>query len=156
MKTIKNVALAILGVVFAFHFAVAQNYKAPAIDASGKLTDAQGKHIGTFKEGAMMSHDGKKMATIDAEGNLVDAAGKKMGKAEKNGNFKYFTKETPDGKNFIVGAPAQGICEVKDDKGKVVMLVHENYKAQAACAYHCAQMKKDGKEMKMNNEHSTH
>lgn len=149
MKTIKKVTLAILAVVLAIHFVAAQNYKAPAIDASGKLTDGHGKHIGTFKDGEMMGHDGKKMATIDAEGNLVDAAGKKMGKAEKNGNFMYFTKETPDGKNFKIGAPAQGICEVKDDKGHVVMLIHENYKAQAACAYHCAQMKKEGKEMKM-------
>ncbi len=150
MKTIKNVALAILGVVFTFNCAVAQNYKAPAIDASGKFTNANGEHVGTFKDGAMMGHDGEKMATIDSEGNLVDAAsGKKMGKAEKNGNFKYFAKNTSDGKNFVVGPPAQGICEVKDDKGKVVMVVHENYKAQAACAYHCAQMKKEGKVMKM-------
>ncbi len=149
MKTIKKVALSILGVVLALNFAVAQNYKAPAIDASGKMTNSKGEHVGTFKDGAMMGHDGKKMATIDAQGNLIDAEGKKVGKAEKNGNFKYFSKQTPDGKNFVVGAPAQGICEVKDDKGKVVMLVHENYKAQAACAYHCAQMKKEGKEMKM-------
>lgn len=149
MKTIKKVALSILGVVFALTFAVGQNYKAPAIDASGKLTNSKGEHVGTFKDGTMMGHDGKKMASIDAQGNLIDAAGKKVGKAEKNGNFKYFSKETPDGKNFVVGAPAQGICEVKDDKGNVVMLVHENYKAQAACAYHCAQMKKEGKEMKM-------
>lgn len=149
MKKIKNLTFAILGVVFAIQFAVAQNYKAPAIDASGKLSDAHGNHIGTFKDGAMMGHDGKKMSTIDPEGNLVDANGKKIGKAEKNGNFMYFTKETSDGKNFNVGAPAQGICEVKDDQGKVVMYVHENYKAQAACAYHCAQMKKEGKEMKM-------
>jgi len=41
------------------------------------------------------------------------------------------------------------MCEVKDENGKVVLLVHENYKMQAACAYHCAQMKKEGKEMKM-------
>jgi hypothetical protein len=157
MKTLKTIALAILGVVFAINFASAQNYKAPKIDATGKIMDMDGKGIGVMSKDGAMDEKGIKMAHIDGEGNLVDSkTGKKMGKAEKNGNFMYQFSETADGKNFTVGAPANGICEVKDDQGKVVMLVHENYKAQAACAYHCAQMKKAGKEMKMKDDHAGH
>ena len=157
MKTLKTISLAILGVVFAANVSVAQNYKAPKIDGAGKIMDMDGKGIGTMSKDGVMDEKGTKMAHIDGEGNLVDSqTGKKMGKAEKNGNFMYQFSETADGKNFTVGAPANGICEVKDDKGKVVMLVHENYKAQAACAYHCAQMKKEGKEIKMKDGHAGH
>lgn len=156
MKTIKSFSLALLGGVLATSMAFAQNYKAPKIDASGNFMDAKGKKIGTITKDGMMDDMGMKMASIDAEGNLIDANGKKLGKAEKNGNFMYKFSETGDGKNFVVGAPSNGICEVKDEKGNVVLLVHENYKAQAACAYHCAQMKKEGKEMKMKDDHSDH
>ena len=153
----KSLLVAVSGVILALNVAVAQNYKAPKIDASGKLMDGNGKDLGMMtKEGAK---DGKgvMIAHIDSDGNVIDSkTGKKMGKAEKNGNFVYNFEGTGDGKNFTIGAPANGICEVKDDKGNVVLLVHENYKAQAACAYHCAQMKKQGKEMKMKDDHSGH
>ncbi len=157
MKTLRNFTMAILGVVFAINIAAAQNYKAPMINSSGKILDKNGKNIGIVTKDGTMDEKGAKMSYIDAEGNLIDSkTGKKMGKAEKNGNFAYFFSETGDGKNFTVSAPANGTCEVKDDKGNVVLLIHENYKAQAACAYHCAQMKKEGKEMKMKDNHSNH
>ncbi len=61
----------------------------------------------------------------------------------------YLLSDTYFGKNFTVCPPSNGICEVNDDKGNVVLLIHENYKALAACAFHCLQMKKEGKEMKI-------
>ena len=151
MNSIKTIAIAAIGMMVLATTSFAQNYKAPKIDASGKVTDGNGVVIGTMtKEGVMNDAMGMKMAHLDAEGNLVDTkTGKKMGKAEKNGDFMYMFSETNDGKKFTIGAPSSGICEVKDDKGNVVLLVHENYKAQSACAYHCAQMKKEGKDMKM-------
>lgn len=151
MKTIKSIAMVAIGMMVAASTTFAQNYKAPKIDASGKITDEMGTHIGTIsKDGTMMDNMGMKMAYIDAEGSLVDSkTGKKIGKAEKNGNFMYYSKGTSDGKSFSVSTPNNGICEVKDENGNVVLLIHENYKAQAACAYHCAQMKKEGKDMKM-------
>lgn len=140
MKTIKSLALTILGGIAITSMAFAQNYKAPKIDASGKFTDGNGVKIGTMTKDGMMDEKGMKMAHIDNDGNLVDSkTGKKIGKAEKNGNFMYMMSETGDGKNFTIGAPSNGVCEVKDENGKVVLLVHENYKMQAACAYHCAQ-----------------
>jgi len=150
MKTIKQMVMAAIGMVVLASTTFAQNYKAPNIDASGKFTDGNGVKIGTMTKDGMMDNMSMKMAHIDGEGNLVDShSGKKMGKAEKNGNFMYMMSETSDAKNFTIGAPANGMCEVKDENGKVVLLVYENYKMQAACAYHCAQMKKEGKEMKM-------
>jgi hypothetical protein len=151
MNRLKSIKVVAIGMLVTVTSVFAQNYKAPKIDASGILKNAEGVHIGTItKEGLMNDPSGMKMAHVDSEGNLVDAkTGKKMGKAEKNGNFMYMMSETGDGKNFTVSAPSNGICEVKDEKGNVVLLVHENYKAQAACAFHCLQMKQQGKEMKM-------
>lgn len=148
---LKSIKMLTIGMMVATTSAFAQNYKASKIDASGKLVDSNGVHIGTItKEGLINDPSGMKMAHIDNDGNLIDAkTGKKMGKAEKNGNFMYIMSETQDGKNFTINPPTNGICEVKDEKGNVVMLVHESYKAQAACAYHCLQMKQQGKEMKM-------
>ncbi|MBY0425160.1 MAG: DUF3659 domain-containing protein, partial [Cytophagales bacterium] len=87
MKTIKSIAMVAIGMMVAASTTFAQNYKAPKIDASGKITDEMGTHIGTIsKDGTMMDNMGMKMAYIDAEGSLVDSkTGKKIGKAEKNG-----------------------------------------------------------------------
>lgn len=132
MKTLKSIAIAAIGMMVTTA-SFAQNYKAPKIDASGKFTDVNGINMGTMTKDGMIDEKGVKMAHIDGDGNLVDSkTGKKMGKAEKNGNFMYMMTETNDSKNFTIGAPSQGICEVKDEKGNVVLLVHENYKMQAA------------------------
>jgi hypothetical protein len=150
MKVIKIIAWATMGLCLATTAIFAQNYKAPKIDALGKFTDVSGGYLGTVSKDGVMDAKGKKQAHIDSEGNLIDSkTGIKLGKAQKNGDFVYNFAETKDGKNFTVGVPSEGMCEVKNKKGDVVLLIHENYKAQAACAYHCAKMKKEGKEMKM-------
>jgi hypothetical protein len=90
------------------------------------------------------------MAPVDLQRNLLDfRTGKMIGKVEKNGNFMYHFTGKEEATNFNLGSAANGFCEVKDSKGKIVMPVHDNYKAQAACAYHCAQMGKEGKAMIM-------
>lgn len=149
MKTLKTIVSVAVATLFSMSVS-AQNYKAPNLDASGILKGKNGKQIAVVKDGAMTDAMGMKMSEIDAEGNLIDSkTGAKIGKAEKNGNFSYQMKGTKDGRNFTISEPSTGICEVKDENGKTVLLVHENYKMQAACAYHCAQMKKEGKTMKM-------
>jgi len=136
MKTLRKISLAILA-VFAFQIAQAQNYKAPKIDASGKITDHEGKHIGSMtKEGVVMDAMGMKVAYIDANGTLVDMKGKKLGKAEKNGNFIPEFAKTPD-EGWSISTPLNGTCLVKDKDGNVKAEVHENYKAFGACAIHC-------------------
>ena len=152
MKTIKSLALTLLSSVLITSMAFSQNYKATKIDASGQFTDGNGVKIGTVnkEKECVMDENGMKMSNTDAEGNIIDTkTGKKMGRIEKNGNFFYNFPESADGKKFTISVPSNGMCEVKDEMGNTVMLVHENYKAQAACAYHCAQMKKEGKSMKM-------
>lgn len=129
---------------------LAQNYKAPAIDASGKITDAHGKHIGSITtDGHLKDSSGTEIAHIDKDGNMIDhVTKKKMGKAAKNGTFVYhFDKDKTT--TLTTSAPMNGTCEVKDSKGKTVLVVHENYKQYGACAYHCLQMKKEHKHMEM-------
>lgn len=137
MKT--NIILsAIIGLFLTLNIAQAQNYKAPKIDASGKITDKDGKHLGTVsKEGAIADAAGTKVAYVDSEGSLVDSkTGKKLGKVEKNGNLvSYFPASSGEG--WTTNAPMNGTCLVKDKDGKVVAEVHENYKEFGACAIHC-------------------
>ena len=137
MKT-KNTLLAMLGVVLAITISQAQNYKAPKIDASGKIYDKDGKHIGSVtKEGVISDAMGMKMGHVDANGMLVDdKTGEKLGKAEKNGNFlPHFAKTADEG--WSTSAPLNGTCLVKDKAGNIKAEVHENYKAFGACAIHC-------------------
>ncbi|MBY0426135.1 MAG: hypothetical protein K2Q22_10895 [Cytophagales bacterium] len=146
MNTIKKLGLAVIGILFAFSFANAQNYKAPKIDAEGKIANVEGVHVGTVGKEGVLDPKGSKLAHIDTDGSLIDSkTGKKIGKAEKNGNFIYVSKDSPDGQKFTVSVPENGICDVKDASGKTVMQIHENYKAQAGCAYHCSQMAKAAK-----------
>lgn len=137
MKTIKSFVIALLGIVMTVNFATAQNYKAAKIDASGKVLNAQGAHIGwVTKEGAIKDTSGNKIAVIDSEGNLLDAkTGTKMGKAQKNGIFVSEEMKTPD-KGWTTSGAVNGTCLVKDANGIVKAEIHENYKAQGACAIH--------------------
>lgn len=150
MKTLKLIFLTVATMLLGIAISNAQNYKAPAIDASGKVTDATGKHIGwVTKDGVIKDTAGIKIAHVDGTGELVDAkSGKQLGKAQKNGNYVSHFSKTSDG-TLTVSEPANGTCEVKDKDGKVVLLAHENYKQYGACAYHCLQMKNEHKDMKM-------
>ena len=142
-----------LAIVFTITISQAQNYKAPKIDASGKITDENGKHIGNVsKEGVISNEAGIEIAHVDAMGMLVNTkTGEKMGKAEKNGNFVPYLAEPKGG--WTVGPPMNGTCLVKDKDGKVVAEVHENYKQFGACAIHCASHKMDHN--KVRNENAT-
>ncbi len=138
MKTLKKISLALLTMVFVFQIAQAQNYKAPKIDASGKITDKEGKQIGSVSsEGVIMDAMGMKIGHVDSNGTLIDdKTGKKLGKAEKNGNFIPEFAKTPD-EGWSVSTPMNGTCLVKDKAGNIKAEVHENYKAFGACAIHC-------------------
>ena len=138
MKTLKNITLAIFMMVFATNLSQAQNYKAPKIDASGRITDTNGKYIGSITpEGVITDASGTKIGHLDSEGSLIDEkTGKKLGKSEKNGNFIPHFAKTPD-EGWSTSAPMNGTCMVKNKDGKVVAEVHENYKQFGACAIHC-------------------
>lgn len=138
MKNRNNTFTIMLAMLLITFSLTAQNYKAPKIDASGKVMNEKGHHIGNVsKDGVITNAEGEKIAHVDSDGFLIDAAsGKKLGKGEKNGNFTPYFKETPD-KGWTTDAPLNGTCLVKDEKGNVKAVVHENYKEFGACAAHC-------------------
>ena len=79
---------------------------------------------------------GNSMTKVDGNGNILDAKGKVLGKAPKNGTFVYYFNDKAE--KYTIGKPDHtGMCVVKNDKGETVMLLHNNYKQQAACAVHC-------------------
>lgn len=120
--------------------ALAQNYKVPTIDASGKMYDKNGKMLGSLtRQGEIRDAQGTKIGYIDANGALIDPkTGRELGKAAKNGNYVSYFSNTPD-KRWTTGAPMNGTCLVKDNDGHLKAVVHENYKQFGACAMHCLQ-----------------
>ena len=144
MKTLKHFLIAVLGLALGIQFAQGQNYKAPKIDASGKITNEKGLFIGSVtKEGTISNASGVKVAYVDGEGSMVDAkTGKKIGKPDKNGIVLPHFADTPD-KGWSVSAPMNGTCLVKDSNGKVKAEIHESYKQFGACAIHCLTSKMD-------------
>jgi len=152
MKTMNTFMLALFAVLLMTTVSIAQDYKHPygLVSKDGKVTDPNGKNIGSITpEGVIKDVAGKSIAKVDANGDLIDAkTGKKIGHAPKNGTFVYsFPENKTD--SLTTSTPLNGTCEVKDSKGKTVVLVHENYKHIGACAYHCLYLQKHGEEMKM-------
>ena len=137
MKTLKQITLTILMAVFVSNIAQSQtDYKGHKITADGKITDKEGKHIGTVTaDGIINDAAGKKVAYVDANGFLIDGTtGKNLGKVGKNGNFIPYTNNAA---SWTISEPENGICLVKDKDGKVIAEVHETYKHIGACAIHC-------------------
>jgi hypothetical protein len=137
----KKIMMAMLGVVLVIQLN-AQNYKAPKIDSSGKITDEKGTVLGSVTlDGVVSDVSGGKVAYVNSEGAMVDAkSGKVLGKPEKNGIILPHFEQTKD-KGWSVSAPMNGTCTVVDGNGKVRAEVHESYKNFGACAIHCLQKK---------------
>ena len=138
MKAFPKISLAILAIVFAFQLAHAQqalDYKGHKIDAAGKVTDQDGKHIGNVTKGGLISDAaGAKVAYVDGKGSLIDASsGKNLGKVGKDGNFVPYASIN----TWTVSPANNGICLVKDMEGNVKAEVHETYKHIGACTVHC-------------------
>lgn len=136
MKTLRKISIAILGLVFAIQIAQAQvDYKGHRIDAAGKITDKDGKHIGNVtKEGVITDATGTNIAHVDGNGSLIETkSGKNLGKVGKNGNFVPYSSTV----GWSASAPENGTCLIKDEAGNVRAVVHETYKNIGACAVHC-------------------
>lgn len=137
MKTVRRITIVVLAIVFTTQLLEAQDvdYKGHRIDATGKITDQGGMHIGNVtKEGVISDASGKKVAYVDGNGSLMDAeTGKNLGKVGKNGTFVPYSLNT----EWSTSDPANGTCLIKDETGKVRAVVHETYKNIGACAIHC-------------------
>ena len=137
MKTVRIFFALVLFTTLSVGISNAQNYKAPAIDFSGKIKDGAGVTLGSIsKEGIFKNHKGHKIALINNKGELVDTSGKVLGKPEKNGNFHNIDGEL----EFTVKPSKNDQCEVLDKNGKVVTVVHNSYKARAGAIAHCLKM----------------
>lgn len=130
----KNQLLTIAVFIITFSGVMAQK-SVPSVDSKGHLRYDQ-KVIGTLTSTGGIDQTGHAMTTIDHSGNIVDANGSIVGKAPKNGTFEFYTNGNEE--KFTIGEPTHtGMCTVKNSKGKTVLLLHQSYKSQAACAIHC-------------------
>ncbi|MES2795898.1 MAG: hypothetical protein V4683_08035 [Bacteroidota bacterium] len=125
--------------IFALFFVFSTNVSAqkaiPIVDSKGHILNGI-THIGKLSSAGSFDAEGKSMTHINSNGNIVDLNGKVLGKAPKNNGFTYYHNGKPE--KYTIGKPSHnGMCEVKDSKGKTVMFLHNNYKNQAACAVHC-------------------
>lgn len=139
-------------VVFALLFiaslSVFAQKSTPYVDYKGHI-HYEKKIIGSLSSKGGFDQSGKSITKVDGNGNIVDMNGKVMGKAPKNGTFVYYFNEKSE--YYTIGKPSHnGMCEVKNAKGQTVMLLHQKYKAQAACAVHCLY---ENKCMPSNMEH---
>ena len=107
----------------------------PMVDSKGHIMN-HNSIIGKMTPEGSFDPSGKSMTRIDGNGNTVDLNGKIIGKAPKNGSFVYYFKDNEE-KYTIGKANHTGMCKVTNAKGETVMLLHNSYKQQAACAVHC-------------------
>lgn len=143
MKNLHLLLAAVFAVMITFSVSVAQNYKSQfSINAAGKAANDKGVTLGWIQEdGTIKNAKGEvtgKIMKNEKEAALLDKLGKKMGAVSGDGVLK-------DAKGKVMytisTADENGVCKIIDASGKEVGTVHENYKQQGACMYHCLSKK---------------
>jgi hypothetical protein len=111
----------------------AQNPRLPAINLSGQIFDEYDHVLGWIsKEGIVQNAMDDRIAVIDKEGNAYDGKGQRIGRMNKDGAFV----DAYGSLLFTVSKPRDQHCELIDPAGKIVGIVHAQYKIQAS-AIHC-------------------
>lgn len=129
-KTWAILILLLLGIV-----SVNAQSEKPMVDSKGHIYKGRTK-IGHLTEHGGHDESGKPVTQINKDGKIVDINGKVLGKVAKGSTFKYYFNDKEE--EYAIGkASHTGMCEVKNSKGETVMLLHKNYKKEAACAIHC-------------------
>jgi hypothetical protein len=145
MKTLKIATLSVFAFVLTLNISVAQNYKPQfKVNSSGQAVDANGVKIGWIEaDGTIKDSKGEvvgKSVKKDKQAQLLDKLDNKVAEATETGTLKSTKGEVL---YTVSDADKNGECEIKDKSGKTVGVVHQNYKQQGACMYHClSQMKK--------------
>lgn len=148
MKIRKSLFLSLVALTAALaleiNFSKAQNYKEQfKVTASGKAENAQGTALGMIEQdGTIKNSHGEVVGKIvkkDKQTELLDKLGNKVGEALETGSFKNVKGEVM---YTVLEADKNGECQIKDKSGKLVGSVHENYKQQGACLYHCLHQSK--------------
>ena len=127
-----------IGIILLFFIAslsVFAQKTTPIVDYKGHIMNRKNQ-IGTVTSEGGFYQSGKSMTKVDGKGNIVDSNGKIIGTAPKNGTFVYYFKDNQE-KYTIGKANHTGMCKVTNAKGETVMLLHNSYKQQGACAVHC-------------------
>ena len=127
--------IVIFAVFFCASISIFAQKSVPMVDSKGHIMN-HNSIIGKMTPEGSFDPKGKSMTKVDANGNIVDSKGKALGKAPKNGTFIYYFNDKAE-KYKIAKTDHNGMCKVTNAKGETVMLLHNNYKQQAACAVHC-------------------
>lgn len=139
MKTLKTILFALTAILVTSTVSIGQNYKSQFnVQSTGQIVNDKGVKLGWIEaDGTIKNAKGDVVGKIekkDKEAELLDKLGKKMGGISEDGTLK-------DGKGTILFTIStddeSGVCKILDGKGKVVGTVHQNYKQQGACLYHC-------------------
>lgn len=125
----------IIALFFVASTSILAQKSVPMVDSKGHIMN-HNSIIGKMTPEGSFDPKGKSMTKVNTNGNIVDSNGKVLGKAPKNGTFIYYFNDKEE-KYTIGKADHTGMCKVTNDKGETVMLLHNNYKQQAACAVHC-------------------
>jgi hypothetical protein len=107
----------------------------PIVDYKGHIIRGT-ERIGTLSHAGSFDKAENPITRINSMGQAVDSNGKVIGKPAKGNSFIYYNDGSEE-KYSIGKSNHSGMCEVKNTKGEVVMLLHKNYKQEAACAIHC-------------------
>ena len=107
----------------------------PMVNYKGHIMNGKNQ-IGNITSTGSFDQAGKSMTKVDGKGNIVNSEGKIIGTAPKNGTFVYYFKDNQE-KYTIGKANHTGMCKVTNAKGQTVMLLHNSYKQQGACAVNC-------------------
>ena len=129
----KNIII-IIALIISASLSMSAQKSTPIVDYKGHIMNGK-TQIGTITSEGGFDQAGKSMTKVDGKGNIVDLDGKILGKAPKNGSFVYYFDDNQE-KYTIGKANHTGMCEVKNAKGQTVMLLHNSYKQQGACAVH--------------------
>ena len=128
-------SIAIIALFFIASLSVFAQKATPMVDYKGHILNGKNQ-IGSITSEGGFDQAGKSMTKVDGKGNIVDSNGKIIGTAPKNGTFVYYFEDNQEKYN-IGKANHTGMCKVTNAKGETVMLLHNSYKQQGACAVHC-------------------
>lgn len=134
MKSLNKIVIAVFLLV-TFNVALAQNPKSQfIINATGKVLTDKGIEVGWIEnDGSIKNAQGVLVGKIVGS-KVLDKMGNKIAEVSSDGSLK-------DGKGKIIytvlTTDASGNCKIVDASGKEVAKVHENYKMQGSCAFHC-------------------
>jgi len=112
---------------------LAQGPRPPAINLSGQIYDEYDHVLGWIsKQGIVQNAMDDRIAVIDKAGNAFDGKGQRIGKMNKDGAFV----DAHGTLLFTVTEPQDQLCKLIDPNGKIVGVVHAQFKNQAI-AIHC-------------------